>query len=148
MLRGSEIRRTLADDIIVCRLWLVQGKGAWIKWMETTDAFAIDPKLSFSEIVVPTMDSVRNTYLLHLLLMKGKHLLMVGGTGTGKTINISQYLMGTSRVSRQGKGRMMMMMMMMMMMVMVKMRRRRRRRRRGKKRKRITVLTLMIVLRV
>jgi dynein heavy chain len=46
------------------------------------------------------MDSVRNTYLLHLLLMKQKHLLMVGATGTGKTINISQYLMGAAKVNR------------------------------------------------
>lgn len=68
--------------------------------METTDAYAIDPKLSFAEVVVPTVDSVRNTYLLHLLLMKQKHVLMVGGTGTGKTINISQYLMGAARVNK------------------------------------------------
>ena len=77
-----------------------QNKGAWIKWMETTDAFSIDSKLSFAEVVVPTMDSVRNTYMLHLLLMKQKHVLMVGETGTGKTINISQYLMGSSRVNK------------------------------------------------
>eukprot|EP00952_Eustigmatos_sp_NYUAD-ZCMA_P010059 41448-Eustigmatos_ZCMA.PRE.1 len=68
--------------------------------MVTTDPYVIDPKLSFSEIVVPTMDSVRNTYLLHLLLMKQKHVLMVGNTGTGKSINISQYLMGASRVNK------------------------------------------------
>lgn len=79
---------------------MAQTKGAWVKWMETTDAYAIDPKLSFAEVVVPTVDSVRNTYLLHLLLMKQKHVLMVGGTGTGKTINISQYLMGAAKVNK------------------------------------------------
>ena len=50
---------------------------------------------------MPTTDSVRNTYLLDLLLPNEKHVLMVGNTGTGKTINISQYLSGASVV--QGK---------------------------------------------
>lgn len=80
-----------------------------------------DPKLSFSEIIVPTNDSVRNTYLLDTLLSNDKHVLMVGATGTilltplccptvcikmyvlnfvgtGKTINIQQYLMGAAKV--------------------------------------------------
>ena len=41
----------------------------------------VDPKLSFSEIIVPTNDSVRNTYLLDTLLSNDKHVLMVGATG-------------------------------------------------------------------
>jgi dynein heavy chain len=70
----------------------------WVRWMEVIDKFDIDPKLSFSEIIVPTNDSVRNTYLLDLLLPNDKHTLMVGATGTGKTININQYLMGAAKV--------------------------------------------------
>jgi dynein heavy chain, axonemal len=50
-----------------------------------------------SEIVVPTTDSVRTTYLLDLLAPRGQHVLLCGPTGTGKTINISQYLMGQVR---------------------------------------------------
>jgi dynein heavy chain len=53
----------------------------------------VDNKLSFAEIVVPTMDSVRNTYFLDLLVKQNaNHVLMVGQTGTGKTVNISQFL--------------------------------------------------------
>ena len=70
----------------------------WLKWMDIIDKFEVDAKLSFSEIVVPTTDSVRNTYLLDLLLPNDKHVLMVGATGTGKTININQYLTGFSKV--------------------------------------------------
>jgi dynein heavy chain len=70
----------------------------WIKWMDITDPFEIDSKMSFSEIIVPTTDSVRNTYMLDLLLSNDKHVLMVGATGTGKTININQYLMGAAKV--------------------------------------------------
>lgn len=56
----------------------------WMKWMDVSEAFTIDTKLGFSEIVVPTTDSVRNTYLLDILLTREKHTLMVGDTGTGK----------------------------------------------------------------
>ena len=75
----------------------------WVLWMKIIDKFEIDTKSSFSEIIVPTTDSVRNTYLLDLLLSNDKHVLCVGGTGTGKTVNISQYLMGAAKV--QGASR-------------------------------------------
>lgn len=50
------------------------------------------------QIIVPTTDGVRNTYLLDLLIRGGKHVLTCGPTGTGKTVNIAQYLMGQSSV--------------------------------------------------
>jgi dynein heavy chain len=58
----------------------------WVPWMKIIDKYEIDPKLSFSELIIPTSDSVRNTYLLDLLLSNDKHVLLVGGTGTGKTV--------------------------------------------------------------
>lgn len=73
----------------------------WTKWIDIIEKFEIDPKLSFSEIIVPTTDSVRNTYFLDLLLSNHKHTLMVGATGTGKTININQYLMGAAKVQNR-----------------------------------------------
>jgi dynein heavy chain, axonemal len=66
----------------------------WIKWMEIIEKYEVDSRMEFSEIIIPTKDSVRNTYLMDLLLTQNKHVLMVGATGTGKTVNISQYLMG------------------------------------------------------
>eukprot|EP01041_Mallomonas_annulata_P000832 gene832-1621_t len=70
----------------------------WTKWMDIIEKFEVDSKQSFSEIIVPTTDSVRNTFLLDTLLSHEKHVLMVGSTGTGKTININQYLMGAAKV--------------------------------------------------
>lgn len=51
------------------------------------------------QIIVPTTDGVRNTYLLDLLVRGGKHVLTCGPTGTGKTVNIAQYLMGQTAVT-------------------------------------------------
>lgn len=65
----------------------------WVLWMDTIAPYKVPPNTSFADIVVPTADSVRNTFLLDSLLKSGKHVLMVGGTGTGKTITITRYLM-------------------------------------------------------
>ncbi|KAJ1460012.1 dynein heavy chain and region D6 of dynein motor-domain-containing protein [Pelagophyceae sp. CCMP2097] len=70
----------------------------WAPWMETVDKYVVDTKLSFAELIVPTADSVRSTYLLAKLLEQRSHVLFVGETGTGKTVNISQYLQGASSV--------------------------------------------------
>ena len=78
-------------------LFSVESKK-WLKWMDIIEPYEVDNKMSFSEIIVPTNDSIRNTYMLNLLLTNGKHVLMVGDTGTGKTININQYLMGQTKV--------------------------------------------------
>jgi dynein axonemal heavy chain len=64
----------------------------WVKWMDTQPAFEFDPVTPFSEIIVPTNDSVRYTYFLDLLVKNKKHVLVTGNTGTGKTVNVQQFL--------------------------------------------------------
>ncbi|KAL4086285.1 hypothetical protein PRIC1_014412 [Phytophthora ramorum] len=67
-------------------------KEAWVPWLQTIPTFTIDSSASFSELVVPTSDSVRSTFLMNLTLTQGVHMLIVGPTGTGKTINVNQFL--------------------------------------------------------
>ncbi len=52
--------------------------------MATVPPFVPDPDASFSQIIVPTSDTVRYNYLLKILALAGKHVLFVGETGTGK----------------------------------------------------------------
>jgi len=68
------------------------GKASWVKWMQTSPGYVHDPKLSFSEIIIPTLDSVRYTYLLDTLVVNNKHVMMTGPTGTGKSVNIGRHL--------------------------------------------------------
>ena len=51
--------------------------------MSTVPPFVPDPDASFSQIIVPTSDTVRYNYLLRILAAAGKHVLYVGETGTG-----------------------------------------------------------------
>lgn len=65
---------------------------AWKHWTTTVDPYTYDPKLSYSEIIIPTKDSICYTYLLDSLIHNRKHVLMTGPTGTGKTVNIQGHL--------------------------------------------------------
>lgn len=64
----------------------------WVPWMDTAPPFKYDSRLGFAELIVPTMDSVRYSYLLKELNLTHKHILMTGDTGTGKTVNVATYL--------------------------------------------------------
>ena len=69
-----------------------QDAGEWRTWESTMVDYHHDAKLSFAEMIIPTMDTVRYTYLMELLVTNDKHVLMTGPTGTGKTVNINRWL--------------------------------------------------------
>jgi len=48
--------------------------------------------MPYSEIVVPTFDSIRMQYIKRLLLVNKFHVMCPGPTGTGKTANIGLML--------------------------------------------------------
>ena len=53
-------------------LFLTETKK-WTKWMEISEKYEVDINQSFSEIIIPTTDSVRNIFLLDLLLDNNQH---------------------------------------------------------------------------
>ena len=75
-------------------------KQAWQYWLAEREEFVIPAGTRFTDIVVPTVDTVRNDYLLQVLLTANRHLLMVGSTGTGKSITAqSKLLHGLDRAT-------------------------------------------------
>lgn len=48
---------------------------------------------TYNSIVVPTMDTVRNEYLIHRLVVHGHHVLCTGDTGTGKSVTAKKKLL-------------------------------------------------------
>lgn len=64
----------------------------WVGWLETVKEYVVDIKMSYNEIVVPTLDSIRMKYLTGLMLAAGKHVLTPGPTGTGKSVNTAEML--------------------------------------------------------
>ena len=60
----------------------------WQYWMDTISEYQVDIKVSYNEIVVPTVDSIRMKFFTKLLIMNNKHCLTPGPTGTGKSVYI------------------------------------------------------------
>jgi dynein heavy chain len=69
-----------------------QAEKKYVEWSETNGPLNIDSKMQYHEIMIPTTDSARNIYFLKLLITNEKHVLNVGPTGTGKSLNINQLL--------------------------------------------------------
>jgi dynein heavy chain len=67
--------------------------GKWVNWLENQPVFRISKDAKFNAIVVPTIDSVRNEWLMEKLLRKGFHVLCTGDTGTGKSVTIKNKLL-------------------------------------------------------
>ncbi|ORY49032.1 hypothetical protein BCR33DRAFT_714104 [Rhizoclosmatium globosum] len=70
-----------------------QERKEWANWMEYAPEFVVPQKGSSQDVIVPTMDTIRNTYILHILLHNGCHTLCTGPTGTGKSVTITDKLM-------------------------------------------------------
>ena len=44
----------------------------WLPWMHGLPQYVVDPEMKFSDIIVPTADTVRSSELLELLLKNNK----------------------------------------------------------------------------
>eukprot|EP01059_Diplonema_ambulator_P010461 TRINITY_DN204_c1_g2_i3.p1 TRINITY_DN204_c1_g2~~TRINITY_DN204_c1_g2_i3.p1 ORF type:complete len:3050 (+),score=1214.76 TRINITY_DN204_c1_g2_i3:4746-13895(+) len=64
----------------------------WRSWEERVTSFTPAPDTTYFRLIVPTVDTVRYTWLLNHLVRCKRHIILTGNTGTGKTV-IAQHLM-------------------------------------------------------
>ncbi|XP_029708760.2 dynein axonemal heavy chain 7 [Aedes albopictus] len=71
-----------------------EGKGKWRPWAEEIgQTINIQRDMPVNQIIVPTVETIRITALLELLIQHGKYLLLVGPTGTGKSVYTIDFLL-------------------------------------------------------
>ena len=64
----------------------------WVAWTDIVPAYVHDPGKPFHEILVPTVDTVRTSWLLQLMTDIERPVLLVGETGTSKTATTTAFL--------------------------------------------------------
>ncbi|XP_054715919.1 dynein axonemal heavy chain 7-like [Uloborus diversus] len=71
-----------------------ENPGRWVEWKEEVSKAPDIPKeAQVNQIIVTTVDTVRYTTLMSLLVNHGKPSLFVGPTGTGKSIYVTDFLL-------------------------------------------------------
>ena len=70
-----------------------QANGHWLRWLAMlTSDFTIAPNTPFSEILVPTVCTAQISFFLLKILPQGHRPLIVGPTGTGKSVCVAKCL--------------------------------------------------------
>jgi len=67
-------------------------EGQWTPWLTYAPKYTVPPRSEYQNIVVPTVDSIRLTHTFATLLLKDKHVIVAGNTGTGKSVYVSLWL--------------------------------------------------------
>jgi dynein heavy chain len=77
--------------------------GCWRSWRSYVSQYVPPADGQFSKILVPTADVIRTTWLVKTVAGAGHPCLLVGESGTAKTVTITKFLDGldpTSMLSR------------------------------------------------
>lgn len=64
----------------------------WVPWNTLVAKYEHNPTIKFNEILVPTVDSTRITWLLNLMTIVKRPVILIGETGTSKTATMQNFL--------------------------------------------------------
>uniref|UniRef100_A0A8C3JB17 Dynein axonemal heavy chain 10 n=1 Tax=Calidris pygmaea TaxID=425635 RepID=A0A8C3JB17_9CHAR len=67
-------------------------KKKWVPWMTLVPEYIHKPEVKFLDILVPTVDTTRTTWLLEQMVKIKRPVLLVGESGTSKTATTQNFL--------------------------------------------------------
>ena len=71
----------------------IESPAQWVRWTETQAPYVMKQRLRFADIIVPTVDTIRQNYVLRHLLQRNCNVATVGPTGTGKSVSVNEMIM-------------------------------------------------------
>ncbi|VDK74222.1 unnamed protein product [Dibothriocephalus latus] len=74
-------------------------KACWVPWDNLVQTYVYDENRRFSDILVPTKETVRLNWLLQQSLVSSRPICLVGQTGTSKTAALTHMVDFSSRTS-------------------------------------------------
>jgi dynein heavy chain len=86
-MKQNNSKVTIPNESSIYEYSFSEKTKSWTLWSEQFKNFEVDPKLTYSEIMIPTNDSQRNIFLMKFLLSNNYNCLFPGPTGTGKSLN-------------------------------------------------------------
>ncbi|XP_055888364.1 dynein axonemal heavy chain 1-like isoform X4 [Biomphalaria glabrata] len=60
----------------------------WLNWQHGHQPYQVPSEIKYSDIMVPTIDTCRSSFLVNMFVLNRKKLLAIGPTGTGKTLTM------------------------------------------------------------
>ncbi|XP_033102995.1 dynein heavy chain 12, axonemal-like isoform X1 [Anneissia japonica] len=81
------------DGLVYDYMFEYKARGRWVHWNDTIKNLSIPEGKKVQEIIVPTMDTARYTYLLNLSIKYQRAIIFIGPTGTGKSAYVKDKLM-------------------------------------------------------
>jgi dynein heavy chain len=73
-------------------LYFDQEEMRWVNWTQTVEKYTINKEHTFLQLSIPTIDMIRVNHLCKSLLNNNLHALLIGPTGTGKSMSIMNLL--------------------------------------------------------
>ena len=94
---GSEV--IPPDEFNIFEINFLHEKRQWVLWKPINEV-KLSQEMKFHEIYIPTRDSIRTQNLIKRLLSHDFAVLMIGRTGTGKTLSIKRILLNEMEMTR------------------------------------------------
>ena len=89
---ATKIPNKMGDFESVFDMYFDQEEMRWVMWDDTVPKYQINKDLSYLQLSITTNDSIRMLNICETLLKNKKHALLVGPTGTGKSVQMNNLL--------------------------------------------------------
>ncbi len=89
----AEIESMLPPTGTAFDYFLDISKNEFVEWNTKVPGWRAAPGMTFHDMIVPTVDTVRTGFMLDTLVKNKQLVMLVGATGTGKTV-LAQMMLG------------------------------------------------------